>query len=113
MWETPFEEWMLGLQAGVVVLCPTEEAFSEMAKILDKNHIRFGTGSASDNLRFWNAHKEDTCYYIRRGYNLLYGPTSSAYDREYSGYTKCTFYGLETSEFESADDKEMCDFLGF
>ena len=42
MWETPFEEWMLELRDGVVVLCPTEEAFSEMAKILDKNHIRFG-----------------------------------------------------------------------
>lgn len=66
MWETPFEEWMLELRYGVVVLCPTEEAFSEMAKILDKNHIRFGTGSASDYLRFWNSHREDTCYYIKR-----------------------------------------------
>ena len=36
MWETPFEEWMLELRDGVVVLCPTEEAFSEVAKILDK-----------------------------------------------------------------------------
>ena len=82
-------------------------------KWLDKNHIRFGTGSASDHLRFWNSHREDTCYYIKKGHNLLYGPTSSAYEGEYREYTRCTFYGLETSEFESADDKEMCDFLGF
>lgn len=113
MWETPFEEWMLGLQNGVVVSCPTEEAFSGMAEILDRYNIKFGTSSASDNLEFWNGYEKETCYYIKKGCNLLYGPKRSTHDREYSGYTKCTFYGLETSEFESADDKEMCDFLGF
>lgn len=111
-WDTPFDESMLSLRNGVVVLCPTKDDFKGMAEILDRNDIRFGIGPASDNLDFWEQHKNDTCFYIK-GDSLLYGPTHSTEQHEYRRYTKCTFCGISSSDFESANDKEMCEFLGF
>ena len=111
-WNTPFDESMLSLRNGVVVLCPTKDDFKGMAEILDRNNIRFASGSALDHLNFWDDHKNDTCFYIKNG-GLLYGPTYSTEEDEYRRYTKCTFCGISSSDFETASDQEMCEFLGF
>lgn len=66
-WNTPFDESMLSLRNGVVVLCPTKDDFKGMAEILDRNNIRFASGSALDHLNFWDDHKNDTCFYIKNG----------------------------------------------
>lgn len=44
MWEKPFEIEMLANENGVVINCPTVEAYMEMARVLDEHGFRFGNG---------------------------------------------------------------------
>lgn len=91
MWEKPFEIEMLANENGVVINCPTVEAYMEMARVLDEHGFRFGNGvSPIDEDVDWVEHGEDFCFYAK----------------------ECTFYGV-TSDFEPADDNEMSKFLGF
>ena len=114
MWETQFEESMLELPNGVVIRCPTQEAFEDAGKILEEHGIVFGIGSSvADHPEFWNTYEDDTCLYSRPGRALLYGPTRSTEETSYCGYTKCTFYGCASEpDFSQATEVEISLLLG-
>lgn len=73
MWEKPFEIEMLANENGVVINCPTVEAYMEMARVLDKHGFRFGNGvSPIDEDVDWVEHGEDFCFYAK-GSRIYYG----------------------------------------
>lgn len=112
MWDKPFELEMLANENGVVINCPTVEAYMEMARVLDEHGFRFGNGvSPIDKDVDWDEHGEDFCFYAK-GSRIYYGPKYSTEEAPWRSYTKCTFYGV-TFDFEPADDNEMSKFLGF
>ena len=103
---------MLGNINGVVINCPTVEAYVEMVRVLDEHGFRFANGvSPIDQDVDWAEHGKDFCFYAQ-GKRIYYGPKYSTEHSPWSGYAKCTFYGME-SDFEPADDSEMNTFLGF
>lgn len=107
MWDTPFDESMLSLHNGVVINCPEESSSYELFEIFKAHGIFW---SSMENTR-WSSHMEDTCYFVR-GDSLLFGPSRDADARSYRLYTKCTFLGDTTSDFEAASDDELMSFLG-
>lgn len=112
MWDKPFEIEMLANENGVVINCPSVEAYIEMARVLDEHGFRFGNGvSPIEEDIDWVEHGEDFCFYAK-GSRIYYGPKYSTEQAPWRSYTKCTFYGA-TSDFEPADDNEMSKFLGF
>lgn len=112
MWEKPFEIEMLADENGVVINCPTVEAYIAMARVLDEHGFRFADGvSPIDEGIDWAEHGEDFCFYAK-GSRIYYGPKYSTEEAPWIRYTKCTFYGT-ISDFEPADDSEMSEFLGF
>lgn len=110
MWETPFERSMLYEDEGLVVSCPTQELHDELVEVLTECGCRFKGGQAPYEDGPWGAYGKDFCFFIKKR-TMLYGSKDGADDGRNRTYIKCTFFGLE--QFESADDKEMCDFLGF
>lgn len=112
MWDKPFEIEMLGNKNGVVINCPTVEAYVEMARVLDEYGFRFANGvSPIDEAIDWAEHGKDFCFYAQGG-RIYYGPKYSTEHSPWSRYIKCTFYGT-TSDFKIANDSEMSEFLGF
>lgn len=111
MWDTPFEESMLGLPQGVVVHCPDESLVEELFEIFKRNGV--GTNWVNMERTQWDRYREETVYFIR-GENLLYGPKFHAEERSmgYWRYKKCTFFDADTPDFEIATDDELIAFLG-
>nr|WP_290461273.1 hypothetical protein [Acutalibacter muris] len=111
MWDTPFDESMLGLPQGVVVHCPDESLAEELFEIFRRNDI--GKNWIDMKKTQWGEEKEETAYFIR-GKELLYGPKIHAEERSmsYWKYKKCTFFGTDTPDFETATNDELIAFLG-
>lgn len=111
MWDMPFEESMLGLPQGVVVHCPDEGLAEELFEILRRNDI--GKNWIDMKKTQWGEEKEETAYFIR-GKELLYGPKIHAEERSmsYWKYKKCTFFGTDAPDFETATNDELIAFLG-
>lgn len=112
MWETPFDTSML--DGRVIILCPSEENAVELMGILGKCGVKWDGSNilASDSDNYWNCRKEQTCYrvcYGQLGYSSI-----DYYEREgeFHDYTKCTFYGADTPDFEVASDDELTTLLG-
>ena len=71
MWDKPFELEMLANENGVVINCPTVEAYMEMARVLDEHGFRFGNGvSPIDEDVDWDEHGEFLLL-CKRKQNLL------------------------------------------
>lgn len=111
MWEATFDVSMLGEGKNVVIRCPTEELAKDLFDIFIENGI--GKNWHLKDETNWRHHRENTAYYCI-GKLLYYGPKRSAEDpgSSYYGYTKCTFYGVDTPDFDTASDDELMGFLG-
>ena len=55
--------------------------------------------------------QNNTAYYVRNG-RILYGPKDHAETGGYQNYIKCTFYGIDTPDFDVASDDELQTLLG-
>ena len=107
MWDAPFDESMLSLEQGVVIRCPKESLSHELFDILAEYGIRWNDITQTR----WNSYEADTCYFVR-GSELLFGPSEDADIRPYNSYTRCTFFGNNTPDFETASDEDLRAFLG-
>lgn len=112
MWDTPFDESMLGLKQGVVIRCPEEHLAWELFEIFEQNGIG-ENWKREDWNPDWGSYREETAYFVK-GKKLLYGPKVHAEQHGYSytSYAKCTFFGDIAPDFEAASDRELLDFLG-
>lgn len=110
MWNTPFDESMLGLPQGVVIRCPEEYLADELFAVIKAAGIGGNWVDMADTK--WRVYKEDTGYFIK-GKRVLFGPRKHAEEQgcSYTRYKKCTFLG-NTPDFEAASDDEFRDFLG-
>lgn len=108
MWNTPFSPEFLAAKEGVVIRCPEEYLSHELFDFLKENGITWRGGDTSTS---WDTHGTDTAYFIRNR-RILYGPYIHADRETYKKYIKCTFYGIDTPDFEVASDKELQDVLG-
>lgn len=108
MWETPFSPEFLASNNGVVIRCLEEHLSHELFDFLKENGITWRNGDMSDTN--WNEHGEDTAYFVRNR-RILYGPYIHADWRDYENYIKCTFYGIDTPDFEVATENEILSFL--
>ena len=111
MWKTPFELDMLHNKNGVVINCPTYDAFLEAAEILDEARIRYPNGDTvmSDEL-VWDRWEDKFCFYVQNE-TVRRGPMSSAEGKPWSLYIKCTFCSQEDAE--SFSDSELREFIGY
>lgn len=111
MWETPFNPSMIEDRRGVIIHCPDENLATDLFDIL----IHYGVGWAEKNPMSdtkWEAHKEKMCYRVT-GYRVLhYGRIDIYMKGEFDDHIRCTFYGIDDSDFDAANDNELLDFLG-
>lgn len=114
MWETPFEESMLGLE--LIVRCTDEALAKEFMEILERYGVVWNaTRKLPTSHSNWYDYKRNTCYWIESKL-LSFGDVRDqriVSNERYTRYTKCTFYGKEEPTFKPADDSEMRSFLGF
>lgn len=109
MWDTPFDPSMLGADSRIAICCPEEYLADELFEIFRANGVGGNWNGENTN---WNTHKEKTTYYCSGTY-LQYGSKMPAEtSATYSQYTKCTFYGIDTHDLDTATDDELCAFLG-
>lgn len=71
MWDTPFDESMLGLKQGVVIRCPEEHLAWELFEIFEQNGIGENWKREDWNPN-WGSYREETAYFVK-GKKLLYG----------------------------------------
>lgn len=109
MWDTPFDPSILD-GIGVVVHCPEESFVNELMDTLAKNGVKWcdGTTPTVEN-SCWNMEKKNTVYYIDRYKRMTWGDINCL--TEY-GYMKCTFYGVESADFDVASDDELQALFG-
>lgn len=103
MWDTPFDESMLSSKPGVAIYCPDNYLAAELFDIFKRNDLgkHWSTGICGDRV------------YCVTGTRLQFGSISDV-ERTYpfSNYTKCTFYGIDTPDFDVASDDELQTLLG-
>lgn len=106
MWNTPFDPSMLDAEEGVVIHCPDESLADELFEIFRQHDMVENWSNLECTM--WDAYGQRTAYFFK-GNELLYGPTSDAEDRysPYLEYIKCTFYGVDTPDFDTATDDEI------
>lgn len=110
MWDTPFDLSMLEDEdRKLIVSCPTKELAEEFVQTVHEHGVSWARGEGASHTN-WN-YGENTCYYIDRSM-LLYGEKDYADGHRYQSYIKCTFYGVDTPDFEVASDDEMTTLLG-
>lgn len=114
MWEAAFDISML-LNSKVIVSCPNKDLVAEFMNLLAENDVRWcGAEKAvpSEHRSHWSDYGEETCYWIEDG-ELAYANKEYAEenDGEFSGYIKCTFYGVDSPDFDVATDSELCSLL--
>ena len=107
-WETEFSSELLGAKEGVVIHCPEESLAHELIELLHKNGATWPGGASCIR---WDEHKNNTAYYVRNG-RILYGPKDHAETGGYQNYIKCTFYGIDTPDFDVASDDELRALFG-
>ena len=108
MWETEFSSELLGAKEGVVIHCPEEPLACELLEFLHKNGATWPGGASCIR---WDEHKNNTAYYVRNG-RILYGSKDHAETGGYQNYIKCTFYGIDTPDFDVASDDELRALFG-
>lgn len=112
VWETPFDVSMLSLKQGVVIHCPNEHLAEELFEIFKENNVgeNWVCQEFSPN---WDKHEKETAYFVKNR-TLLYGPKAHAEQSGYSytGYMKCTFYGIDTPDFDVASNDELRALFG-
>ncbi len=106
MWDTPFEESMLGKR--VIIHCPEGSDAGELMRILERNGVEWqGTREKPTACTEWTIYRKQTCYWVASGI-LSFGSLRNA--TEYAGgtylpYIKCTFHaGCELPDFEIRGD---------
>lgn len=107
MWETEFCSEFLSAKEGVVICCPEESLAYELLEFLHQSGITWSGGASCTR---WDEHREETAYYVRNNH-ILYGPKYHADRNVYQKYIKCTFYGIDTPDFEVATENEILSFL--
>lgn len=113
MWETPFDPEML--DGSVLIHCPSEELASELMGLLSECGVRWDVGGcpvSAKDIHHWSFRGEDTCYRISSKY-LSYS-SKQYYENEeaYSYYKRCTFFGADTPDFDTANDDEVMALFG-
>lgn len=73
MWEKPFEIEMLANENGVVINCPTVEAYMEMARVLDEHGFRFGNGVAQLTRMLTGLNTEKIFAFMQREVEFITG----------------------------------------
>lgn len=109
MWDTPFSPEFLDAKEGVVIRCPEEYLSYELFDLLKENGITWRGGGDTSNTN-WNNNGADTAYFVLNRC-VLYGPYIHADCEAYEKYIKCTFYGIDTSDFDVASENEIFSFL--
>lgn len=111
MWETPFDVSLLDAPDGVSINCPTEELEREVAAMFDSLGLRYPGGNELSAQTPWEEYKEEFCYCVVDG-KVRRGDKITVEESSWSKSTKCTFYGIETPDFDAATDEELLAFLG-
>lgn len=108
MWETEFDESMLPTSSGLSILCPEEHLAEELFELFKAKGIAKNWG---DDTR-WNEKGEETVYCVK-GSSVLFGARKDVeIVGPYCDYKRCTFYGFDTADFETATDDELLTLLG-
>lgn len=114
MWETAFDESMLNTHKNLIIHCPYEELAEDLMKILERNGVTWcGEEEPTVNTR-WDEHGRDTCYWVESK-ELSYSDKQYAEDDPYGEdeeHVRCTFYGIDTPDFDVASDDELRVLLG-
>lgn len=108
MWETEFSSEFLSAEEGVVNHCPDESLAHDLIEFLHQNGITWPGGASCTR---WDDHREETAYYVRNKH-ILYGKKEHADWDGYQNYIKCTFYGIDTPDFDVASDDEIQAIFG-
>lgn len=104
MWDTPFDESMLSVQPGVAIYCEDDQAAEELFEIFKRNDLG----------KHWIAGVYgERAYCVSKSNGLQWG-TKSAVEgtHPYSNFIKCTFYGIDTPDFDVASDDELRALFG-
>ena len=109
-WETPFVPSFLTNPNGVVINCPTPEAFDEVCAILEEQEIRYPSGDTVYDDDGWNEYRDDFCFYVRDG-GTLRGPKLSTKSKPWSDYTKCTFYTESFADFAPITREDLLSLI--
>ena len=114
MWEIAFEESMLDTHKNLIIHCPCKDLAEDLMEVLEKNGVVWcGDEPPTSNTK-WSENAEDTCYWVESKV-LFYSEKQYADedpDGEYGEHTRCTFYGIESSDFDVADEDEILSLLG-
>lgn len=110
MWETEFDESMLSTSSGLSILCPEEHLAEELFELFKAKGIAknwdYGFGTR------WSEKGEETVYCVS-GSSVLFGARKDVeVASPYCNYRRCTFYGFDTADFETATDDELLTLLG-
>lgn len=114
MWEVAFDPSMLA-NSDVIVNCPDAALAEELMTVLAQNGVKWcgeGETPSKYNSR-WNIHKEKTCYWIESE-NMAYEDITYAEDHadDFPDHIRCTFWGIETLDFDTASKEEIRSILG-
>lgn len=104
MWDTSFDVSMLSSKLGVAIYCPDDKCLAEeLFEIFKRN----GLG------KHWSSGVYGDRVYCVTGTRLQYGDKSTIeVTHPFCNYIKCTFYGVDTPDFETASDDELVALLG-
>lgn len=114
MWETAFDVSML-IEPKVIVSCPRFELVEDFMNLLADNGIRwcgFDQDIPSKDNSNWEGYMGSTCYWIDDE-GLAYSSMDYAEEDEqlpfpqYSGYIRCTFYGIDSVEEPDIDEEKF------
>lgn len=104
MWDTTFEESMLeesmlSANPGIAIYCEDVDKAKELFDVFK----RHGIG------KNWNAGMHgDSVYCVSKRIGLQYGSKDAVESiHPYSSFIKCTFYGINTPDFDIASDDEL------
>lgn len=99
VWNTPFEESMLFAQPGVAIFCEDDQAAEELFELFRQNGM--GKNWRSEISGGW-------AYCVSKRDGLQWGRKSSVESvSPYKDFIKCTFYGIDTTDFDAASDDEL------
>lgn len=97
---------------NVIIRCLTEEMADELFRVLADNGI-YWHGNETMSETHWITRREDTGYRITSQRTIKYGSIEYySEDSVYDDCIKCTFFGLDTPDFDTATDDELCTLLG-
>ena len=94
-----------------MILCATRELEREMAEFLDCLGYRYPDDSMLSQKEHWSEFRESFCYFVNNRY-VRRGSKELAECSPYRRYTKCSFQGLNVSNFDIASRQELLSLLG-